>query len=39
MDHFIDITLANKVETMLENAGNFSSRIIEGNVDSLFGVL
>ncbi len=39
MDHFIDVTLANKVETMLENAGNFSSRIIEGNVDSLFGVL
>ena len=39
MDHFIDVTLANKVETMLENAGNFSNRIIEGNVDSLFGVL
>lgn len=39
MDHFIDVTLANKVETMLENAENPSSRIIEGNVDSLFGVL
>ena len=39
MDHFIDVTLANKVEAMLENAENPSSRIIEGNVDSLFGVL
>lgn len=39
MDHFIDATLANKVEAMLENAGQASSRIIEGNVDSLFGIL
>lgn len=39
MEHFIDVTLANKVETMLENAGKISSRVIEGNVDALFGVL
>lgn len=39
MEHFIDVTLANKVEAMLENAGKASSRIIDGNVDALFGVL
>ena len=39
VEHFIDVTLANKVESMLKNAERPSSRIIEGDVDSLFGVL
>lgn len=39
MDRFIDVTLSNKVETMLENAQKPSSRIIEGNIEALFGVL
>lgn len=39
MERFIDVTLSNKVEAMLENAGRPSSRIIEGNIDALFGVL
>ena len=37
---FIDVTLANRVETMLANEGKQSSRIIEDeDITSLFGVL
>ena len=38
--HFIDVTLANKVEAMLANVDKPSSRIIENaNTKELFGVL
>ena len=37
--HFIDITLANKVEAMLANAGNVSSRMMDDSAAKLFGVL
>lgn len=37
---FIDVTLANRVEAMLANAGNTSSRVIEdGDIEGMFGVL
>lgn len=37
---FIDVTLANRVEAMLANAGNKSSRIMDGDeAAGLFGVL
>lgn len=40
VDRFIDVTLANRVETMLANEGKQSSRIIEDeDITSLFGVL
>ncbi|MDE7476906.1 MAG: SWIM zinc finger family protein, partial [Lachnospiraceae bacterium] len=38
VEHFIDVTLANKVEAMLANIDKPSSRIIEGDVSELFGV-
>ncbi len=37
--HFIDVTLANKVEAMLANAGNVSSRMMDDSAERLFGVL
>lgn len=37
--HFIDVTLANKVEAMLANAGNVSSRMMDDSAAELFGVL
>ncbi len=36
--HFIDVTLANKVEAMLANAGNVSSRMMDDSAAELFGV-
>lgn len=37
---FIDVTIANRVETMLANEGKHSSRIIEDeDISDLFGVL
>lgn len=40
MERFLDVALANKVETMLENAQKPSARILEGaDLDALFGVL
>ena len=39
VDHFIDVTLANKVEAMLANAGNVSSRMMDDSAVGLFGVL
>lgn len=37
---FIDVTIANKVETMLANAGNKSGRVMdEAEAEGLFGVL
>lgn len=38
VDHFIDVTLANKVESMLANINAPSRRIMEGDVSGLFGV-
>lgn len=37
--HFIDVTLANKVEAMLANAENVSSRMMDDSAVGLFGVL
>lgn len=40
VDRFIDVTLANRVEAMLANAGTTSSRIMaEEETEGLFGVL
>ena len=39
VDHFIDVTLANKVEAMLANAGNVSIRMMDDSAVGLFGVL
>ena len=39
VDHFIDVTLANKVEAMLANAGNVSGRMMDDSAVGVFGVL
>ena len=39
VDHFIDVTLANKVEAMLAIAGNVSSRMMDDSAVGVFGVL
>ena len=40
VDHFIDVTLANKVESMLENADTVTERMIDlDQVTDLFGVI
>lgn len=41
INHFIDVTLQNRVDTMLENAYNHTSRMMDDDVDlsSIFGIL
>lgn len=40
VERFIDVTLADKVEAMLANAGNHSDRMIaDEDISKLFGVL